>query len=250
MALRCLHKASGGIVAGFPLRSSPRFLRTWLAAAPRKPRTPRSIGDWPASAAVLPSALRRTSRCYGACQSSPQLTEDNVRQGFLEQWQYERLLTKLPERLKALFVCAYHVGTRKGELRKIHRSQVDIEDSKIHFKVRPPLGADLQRDAALAGAPEATGSRWLPLGIFIPLTTRRRASRRLARSVRARSASLGRNMTRAGIPRPVAMAITGHKTQSMYRRYDIASEADLSGAGEQMERYLLNQRKARLQRVR
>jgi integrase len=58
-----------------------------------------------------------------------------------------------------------------------------------------------------------------------------------------------RNMTRAGIPRPVAMAITGHKTESMYRRYDIASEADLSGAGEQMERYLLNQRKARLQRV-
>jgi len=45
------------------------------------------------------------------------------------------------------------------------------------------------------------------------------------------------------------MAITGYKTESMYRRYDIASEADLSGAGEQMERYLLNQRKARLQRV-
>jgi hypothetical protein len=57
-------------------------------------------------------------------------------------------------------------------------------------------------------------------------------------------------MTRAGIPRPVAMAITGHKTESMYRRYDIASEADLSGAGEQMESYLAKQReRATLRRI-
>ena len=54
-------------------------------------------------------------------------------------------------------------------------------------------------------------------------------------------------MTRAGIPRPVAMAITGQKTESMYRRYDITSEADLSGAGEQLERYLANQRNQKLE---
>jgi hypothetical protein len=46
------------------------------------------------------------------------IEEDNARSGFLEADQYMRLLEELPERLKALFVCAYHVGTRKGELRK------------------------------------------------------------------------------------------------------------------------------------
>jgi len=46
------------------------------------------------------------------------LEEDNVRQGFLEQDQYERLLEELPANLKALFVCGYHTGARKNELRR------------------------------------------------------------------------------------------------------------------------------------
>jgi integrase len=37
-------------------------------------------------------------------------------------------------------VCAYHVGTRKGELRKIQWSQVDFEASKIHFSAAQTKG--------------------------------------------------------------------------------------------------------------
>jgi hypothetical protein len=36
-----------------------------------------------------------------------------------------------------------------------------------------------------------------------------------------------RNMERAGVPRSVAMALGGWRSESMYRRYAIASEADL-----------------------
>jgi integrase len=39
-----------------------------------------------------------------------------------------------------------------------------------------------------------------------------------------------RNLERASVPRSVAMKITGHKTESVYRRYAIVSDADLQEA--------------------
>ncbi len=39
-----------------------------------------------------------------------------------------------------------------------------------------------------------------------------------------------RNLERAGISRSVAMKLTGHKTEAVYRRYAIVSESDLAEA--------------------
>jgi integrase len=39
-----------------------------------------------------------------------------------------------------------------------------------------------------------------------------------------------RNMERDGVPRSVATRITGHRTESIYRRYAIVSDADLEAA--------------------
>jgi len=53
-----------------------------------------------------------------------------------------------------------------------------------------------------------------------------------------------RNMIRSGVPQNVAMKIRGHKTASMFRRYDICDEDDLREAMTSVARYHESQAKA------
>src|SRR4030095_15293657 len=64
----------------------------------------------------------------------PMLEENNVRKGFLEHEVYLKLRDALPVYLRPLFVVAYHVGCRRGELLKIEWSQVDWAAKRIRLE--------------------------------------------------------------------------------------------------------------------
>ncbi len=46
-----------------------------------------------------------------------------------------------------------------------------------------------------------------------------------------------RNLERAGVPRSAAMAMVGHKTESIYRRYAIVDERMLTDAAQRLSRF-------------
>jgi integrase len=64
------------------------------------------------------------------------LREDNVRDGFLEPEHYRLILEALTQEIKPIFVIAYHLGMRTGELLALKRSWVDLREGLIYVRGR------------------------------------------------------------------------------------------------------------------
>jgi len=187
----------------------------------------------------------------------PDLGEHNVRSGFLEHEVYLNLRDELPPYLRPLFVIAYHVGTRRGELTMVRWPQVEFAANRIVLnpgetkneepRTLPVYGemmawlqmAKSERDLKCPECP------W----VFQKDGRRIRTFYKAWNSACERAGVTGlqfhdlrrsavRNMIRVGIPEKVAMAISGHKTRSMLDRYNIVSDRDLSDAAVKMEEYL------------
>jgi integrase len=183
----------------------------------------------------------------------PKLEEDNVRQGFIDQGQYLSLRAALPDHLKTLLVVGYHLGNRLGELRKLRWPQVDLVAGEIRIqKVQAkgkkprtlPIYGDMMEWLEWQAKQCAEGCdlvfHWnaKPLGSHLKGWDRgcvEAGIEGLHFHDLRRSAI--RNMERAGIPRNIAMQISGHRTESVYRRYDIVVEADIKSAGEKLAAY-------------
>jgi integrase len=58
-----------------------------------------------------------------------------------------------------------------------------------------------------------------------------------------------RNLIRAGVPRSVAMKISGHKTESVFNRYDITSQGDLREAAQKLTKYIEGKNSQRTTKV-
>lgn len=182
----------------------------------------------------------------------PSLAVQNVRTGFFEEAEFRAVVAELPEDLRLIVEFAYLTGWRLQEYQALQWRQVDFQTRVIRlepgttknaegrefpFGVLPPLTELLERQRARTTALErATGQiiPWVfhrdgePIRDFrkawLSACKRAGVPGRLRHDFRR---TVVRNLERAGVPRSVAMRLTGHKTESVYRRYAIVAQADL-----------------------
>jgi integrase len=176
----------------------------------------------------------------------------NERRGFVEEAEYRRLagLAKEPW-LRALLALAYTYGFRKAELLEMRCSQVDLLNNTVSLysgetKNGEPRIVYLTDECRLlvtelrkSKQPEdflLTRLNGEPVrdlrGTWAALTEEAKLPGLLLHDFRR---SAVRNMIRRGVPQKTARTISGHKTDSVFQRYNIVSEADLQEAARKIE---------------
>jgi integrase len=189
------------------------------------------------------------------------LQENHAREGFFEVAEFEAVVAELAPDLQDLTRFAYWTGWRRGEVLHLLWSDVDREARVIRLR-RETTKTGQPRLLALDGDLWALiERRWAARTVTLPSGEVRladhvfhRQGRRIRDFHRAwvgacrRARVPGklfhdlrrtaiRNLTRAWVPDTVAMRISGHKTRSVFDRYNITSEADLREAVRKVEAY-------------
>ncbi len=183
----------------------------------------------------------------------PTLEVRNVRTGSFEEPEFRSVMAHLSEDLRPVAEFAYLTGWRKQEILKLQWRQVNFEAGIVRlepgttkndegrtfpFNTYPALRNLLETQKKRTEALQQSS------GMIIPWVFHRNGrsirDHRKAWKNACRNAGVPdriphdfrrtavRNLERAGVPRSVAMKLTGHKTESVYRRYAIVSESDLA----------------------
>lgn len=196
--------------------------------------------------------------------SLPTLRLDNVRTGFFSDEEVGRVLAQLPEWYAPAIEFAWRTGWRIGEVKGLTWAQVDFSSGTVRlepgttknregrlfpFAASPALRVLLQRQRQRTLAWQREHGQIVPWvfwrngqqladhrDTWMSACKRAGVPGRLVHDLRR---SAVRNLERAGVPRSSAMKLTGHKTESVYRRYAIVSEADLFEAVRRLDAFRL-----------
>lgn len=194
---------------------------------------------------------RERGQFFGA-PTIKNLREDNARQGFFTDEEFTRLRSHLPAWMRTLAEFAYFTGCRLGELREMKWTQVDLsekiarlEKTKNTHPRTVPLSATLLQmlaaDRAVSQTPyvfERDGKQIGKHEIYKPWAEACKSAGLTGKLFHDFRRTGVRNLIRAGVPQQLAMAISGHKTDSMFRRYNIITERDVKDAMAKVEIYL------------
>jgi integrase len=192
--------------------------------------------------------------------------ESRVREGFLERPQYLRIFHALPDSLKALFVCGFHTGARAGELKKINWAMVDFNRQIIQLRPKTtknkagryiPIWGDMrevlqwQKTVRDRECPECEAVFFWHMNSTGGTVSGSRLGRhdRVFKNVTTalgiplifhdlRRSAIKYANQEADIEAGTVKLMSGHKTDSVFRRYNIAEQREIVKMGTKLDKYL------------
>jgi len=197
-------------------------------------------------------ALRRTPAKVRSCPVIPMYAENDARTGFLEEADYIQLRQECSKVeglwLRTLVTVAYNFAWRKGELLNLRVRQVDLASRTIRLDVGTTKNGDAREvsmtDEVLTLLTACITGKQNDDFVFTRSDGKPVKSFRKVWSTVCEKAGVPellfhdlrrsgvRNLVRLGVKETVAMEISGHKTRSVFDRYNITSKKDLADAAE------------------
>jgi integrase len=188
----------------------------------------------------------------------PMLKERNVRTGFFEREPFEGVRRNLPEVLRGLVTFFYITGWRFSEVLSLKWHQVDLKAGRVYLEAGTTKNEDArvfpftdELREALEAQHKYTRKIQKEQGKICPWVFHREGKQvksfRRSWLTACRKAGVPgkiphdfrrtavRNLVRAGVPEGVAMKMTGHKTRSVFERYNIVNDADLEKAAKRLD---------------
>ena len=188
----------------------------------------------------------------------PTLHEGNVRTDFLEHGEYVALMEKLPEYLKPVVSFAYTYAWREGEILKLEWRNVDLKNRVIRLEpgtTKNDKGRTIfLNDEMLDMFKTLFAQRRLDTQrVFLregkPIKDFRKAWLSACEDAKLEGKMFHglrrtaiRNLVRSGVTETVCMKISGHKTRSVFDRYNITSDRDLQEATQKLSTYIQEQK--------
>lgn len=165
----------------------------------------------------------------------------------------------LPEYLKDFTRWAYVTGWRAGSIKSLRWSEVDgdtisvrAQYSKNREAIKVPIVGPLRlivarRQADREGDYVFHYPDGRPIGNYkIAWRTATKKAGLAGKMFHDLRRTAATNLRRSGVAENVAMQITGHKTRSMFDRYDIRSTEDVRAALVQREQWELGEQQRQL----
>lgn len=223
-----------------------------------KQRDRASLRKRSAQAHASPCQFTNTSAHH-----SPHPEEDNLPQGIFTEDEYKLLRAALPDHVKVPLIIGYWTGMRAGEIVMLRWEQIDLERGLLRLE---PGTTKNNQGRLVPLVKEVTEALWqwkqrmllrypscpwvchfrgerlerVPKGAWKAACDRLGLKGKLFHDLRRTAV---RNMVRAGISERVAMVISGHKTRSVFDRYDIVSEKDLFQAARCLQQQFFSVRR-------